>query len=202
MSKKKYLICGLIMSFFFLGLFYSKGYTFKSHFQHIKNPFAYIWEIINNHEDRISDLEEQSVATQAIKVYDANDQFLGIYVGKAPGWGIASEAIFILQLKKFIILEDSPDKQNYGNFVQEMYFIDEANNIWLYSKDRIIRLCDGRFVTGTGEKSLTTLVGYYNSNCQFEESQEPIERWRYEAIEVDPSTIPFELPVEMPLHYE
>jgi hypothetical protein len=137
----------------------------------------------------------------AIHVYDSNDQYLGIYAGSAPTPGLVKYGIFIPAIKLFIIIDDDPASANYGNVHQEHYDINEADEMVLWQRDRIIQTCDDKYLTGIGNPTKMGIVGTYDVDCEYEAFSEPLEWWRFNYREVSKSEIPFSLPVEMPLRY-
>ena len=140
-----------------------------------------------------------------IHVYDSSEppQYLGIYAGSAPGAGdTGSVAIFNPALKLFFIIEVRASYTFYAQVKGEHYDIDSSANIVLWQRDRLIHLCDGRYVTGIGDPAFLTISGSYYPDCNYETAPPNFEGWRYNYREVQLSEIPFTLPVVMPLRYD
>lgn len=146
--------------------------------------------------------DQKTPKTGCIHVYDANDQYLGIYAGVAPGAGMMIGSIFIPTIKLFIIFERDPGDPDYGNVYRQHYSTDSMGNIKLWQKDRLIRTCDNKYVAGVGNPLYTTIYGDFDENCNFREWGPNTKLWRYDYREVLMTEIPFSLPVAMPLRYD
>jgi hypothetical protein len=146
-----------------------------------------------------------SASHAEIKVYDADGQYLGI----ANEAGASSQAIFVpgvgLWVKIAII------SSNFGdipgdidvNVLQYLQVDCDGDPISFGNYTYIFKGGDGLYYTAvwppvwrTVQSELDTLDGDCNSGFS------PSEKWVFEIKEVQPSEIPFTLPVSLPLRYE
>jgi hypothetical protein len=160
-------------------------------------PFLYL-------QEQIDALKTQADAIQPggepIKVYDADNNYLGIYAGLAPGGGSSTASIFVPSLKLFVAIEDVCSSPDYGDVRREAYFLDDTGQVYLRNAQRLARLCDGTLVTGIGDFVPITMSTFYNPDCSFTNFQRNTCGFRFRQIA--PSELPFTLPVAMPLRYE
>jgi hypothetical protein len=96
----------------------------------------------------------------AIKVYDANDQFLGIYAGLLPGTGALVAGIFVPKFNLFIQIGLDPRyPDEYGQIPTGGYYGSTTQEgIFIGARDKLVRTCDNKYVTGTGEPTKVNQV--------------------------------------------
>jgi hypothetical protein len=160
-------------------------------------PFQYL-------QQQIDALKAQADAIQpsggAIKVYDADNNYLGIYAGLAPGNGTTTASIFVPSLKLFVAIEDNCSSPDYGDVRREGYYLNATGEVYLRNAMRLVRVCDGSLVTGVGDSVPITTSRFYNPDCSFTDFK--LNTRVFGVQEIDQDGLPFTLPVAMPLRYE
>jgi hypothetical protein len=136
----------------------------------------------------------------AIKVYDANNQFLGIYAGLLPGLGPLMPGIFIPDLKLFVYIILDPANAEYGQIPKGGYITSTSQEgIFVQARDKLFRTCDDKYFYGIEDPiNIGNATSIFFGCSIF-----PVGSTKgFKTEEIQVTDFPFTLPIAMPLRYE
>jgi hypothetical protein len=169
-----------------------------------------------------------STALAEIKVYDANDQYLGILMDTSVRGEASLCTIYLPNLQKYFVLHrEEPDSTTADIEITEMrsecddcipgYFCyfestdctgpgwkvyEPYNTADFSDKQQIYKVGDNHYVTGSDPIRFTAKSSFWDDNgsCDCWPAYETI--WYTNPIDFPKEQIPFNLPVALPLRYE
>jgi hypothetical protein len=166
-------------------------------------PFQALQEQINQLKIQLQNIQlipgpPGPAGEGAIKVYDATNQYLGIYAGLPPGAGALMASIFNPDLKLFFSIILDPNDTQYGQILKGNYYTSAAMpGIFVLARDKLYRTCNDKYYYGTGNPIQVSQVTGFYIGCY----QGPAGDFKgFETSEI--SSLPFTLPIAMPLKYE